>query len=368
MAPRPVGDPDTPGIRRAWGWVGHLREGGTTPWASWSGSGPANGLVLPGAQQLELLRRLNAAGAVPPDLATRVLDASAPGRGRPDLELVGVVGRRPFGPPPVDPADLPDDELLRVAAGLVAEDVLAAGLPDPVAPGLVRPWRPRYRIVGDPLLADPRRDDLVRRGRPPGGRGALVLVLGADLGQMLVDAWTARCLSYGAAPWPQFLARARRRGLVPRSIDLPRAAETWGGRVGVRRVRVLLDLDEVEPLVRVRRPLATFPTLSADGVDLARRVGQVLGLLAVPPQRRALLHQTLVPRLADHPGAPLVLPERHRPWVADRARRMRDRLLVGGYAVHGDPDSLLPVDRAGVTEPSDAGVLALALRLLLENK
>ena len=44
------------------------------------------------------------------------------------------------------------------------------------------------------------------------------------------------------------------------------------------------------------------------------------------------------------------------------------RLLSAGYAVHGDPDSLLPVDRAGVPEPSDAGVLALALRLLLETR
>ena len=363
-----VGDPDTPGIRRAWGWLGHLRDGGTTPWAAWSGSGPANGLVLPGAQQLELLRRLNEAGPVPAALATRVLEASAPGRGRPDLELVGVVERRPFGPPPVDPADLPDDELIRVAAGLVAEDLVEAGHPDPVAPGLVRPWRARYRLVGDPLLADPRRADLVRRGRPPGGRGATVLVLGTDLGQMLVDAWTARSLSYGAAPWPEFVGRARRRDVVPQPVDLRRAAALWRSRVGAGRVRVVLDVEEVRRLVRVRRPLATAPTLSADSVELARRVGQVLGLLAVPEERRTLLHETLVPRLVGLPGEPLVLPSRHRRWAARRARAMRDGLLAGGYAVHGDPDSLLPVDRPGVPEPSDAGVLALALRLLLEKK
>ena len=53
--------------------------------------------------------------------------ASAPGRGRPDLELVGVDAERRFGPPAVDPADLSDDELLRVATGLIAEDLVAAG-------------------------------------------------------------------------------------------------------------------------------------------------------------------------------------------------------------------------------------------------
>jgi hypothetical protein len=46
---------------------------------------------------------------------------------------------------------------------------------------------------------------------------------------------------------------------------------------------------------------------------------------------------------------------------------MRDGLLRAGYAVHGDPDALLPRARRGVAEPSDAGVLALALGLLLEG-
>ncbi|MGB0100866.1 MAG: hypothetical protein WBP61_11365, partial [Nocardioides sp.] len=116
---------DTPGIRRAWGWVAHLRAGGTTPWRDWSEPGEPRGRVLPGAQQLELLRRLNEAGSPGVELATRVLDASAPGRGRPDLELDGAVRRLDFGPPPVDPADLPDDELLRVAASVLADDVVA---------------------------------------------------------------------------------------------------------------------------------------------------------------------------------------------------------------------------------------------------
>ena len=357
-----------PGARRAWGWVHHLRDGGTVPWLEWTVEGEPGGLALPGAQQLELLRRLNTAGAVPPSLATRVLETSAPGRGQPDLELVGAVDARPFGPRPVDPAGLPAGELLRVSTSLLADDLVATGLPEPARRPLTRPWRSRYRLAGDPVLADPRRADLVARVRPPGGRGSAVLVLGTDLGQMLVDAWTARALGYGAPSWREFLAAAERGGGVPPKADLLRTSRAWAGRVGVDRVRVVLDLDALPRLVRVRRPLATAPVVSADAVELGRRVGQVTGLLVVPAERRALLRQTFLPRLAGLPGEPLVLPPRHVGWARERARAMRDGLLDDGYAVHGDPDGLLPVDRPGVPRPTDAGVLALSLRLLLERR
>ena len=46
---------------------------------------------------------------------------------------------------------------------------------------------------------------------------------------------------------------------------------------------------------------------------------------------------------------------------------MRDDLLRAGYAVHGDPDALLPREQAGAAGPTEAGVLSLALRLLLEE-
>jgi hypothetical protein len=93
--------------RRAWGWVQHLRQGGTTPWADWTGTAEPEAAVVPGAQQLELVRRLNLAGAPAPQLVERVFAASAPGRGQPDLELLGAVPESPFGPRPVDPATLP---------------------------------------------------------------------------------------------------------------------------------------------------------------------------------------------------------------------------------------------------------------------
>jgi len=368
---QPGTDAET-GVRRAWGWLAHLQAGGTTPWAQWSEPGPPGGRFLPGAQQLELLRRLNEAGSPDPVLITRVLEASAPGRGRPDLELVGAAARTGFGPPPVDPADLRADELLRVATGLLAEDVVAAGAPEPERVPPPRLWRTRYRLVGDPMLADPRREDLIARGRPPGGRGSVILVLGTDLGQMLVDIWTARALSDGAPGWSEWLEGVSRSRTLPHRIDLLHSAQVWSERVGSDRIRIVLDLDLVPRLVGVRRPLHGAPVLSADATDLARRIGQVLGLLAVPERRLQLMRQVVVPRLLADPavrdGAPLHLPREHRRWARRRAAHMRDGLLRAGYPVHGDPDSLLPVDRPGVDRPDDEGVLALAMRLLLEAR
>lgn len=355
---------DTSGVRRAWGWAAHLRDGGTTPWRDWSAEGEPRGRILPGAQQLELLRRLNEVGRPDAGLAARVLEASAPGRGRPDLELAGAVERLEFGPPPVDPADLPDDELLRVAASVLADEVVATGLPAPAGAARRRLWRTRYRLVGDPVLAQPMRDALVAQGRPPGGRGSTILVVGTDVGTMLTHAWSARSLAEGAGPWREWLTSSTRSRSLPRRVDVLAATKEWNQRA-YGRVEVVLDPALVPRLVGVRRLPGPLP-LSADALDLARRVALVLGLLAVPDRKRALLQETFLPRLAAHPGEPLVLPAEHHAWAHDRAVRVRDALLRAGYPVHGDPDRLLPQDRAGAPEPTDAGVLALALRLMLE--
>jgi len=359
-------DADTPGVRRAWGWVEHLRQGGTTPWRDWSVQGPARGRVLPGAQQLELLRRVNLAGAPSATLVERILTASAPGRGRPDLELAGAVERLRFGPAPVDPADLATHELIRVATGLLAEDLVAAGTPERPAAPWARPWRTRYRLAGDPVLTEPLRAGLTARGRPPGGRG-VVLVMGTDVGRMLTDVWTTRCFAEGARAWSDWLPPQVRHNTLPPRADLVRCARAWAGRVGPDRVHVVLDPALAPRLVGVRRPVPAYPDVSADGAELARRVGAVLGLLVVPPRRRALLRETLRPRLAALGGPPLVVPPEHHEWLRARAVRMRDALLRAGYAVHGDPDALLTADRVGAPAPSDDGVLGLALRLLLDH-
>ena len=353
---------------RAWGWLAHLRAGGTTPWRDWSGDADRTAAALPGAQQLELLRRLNLAGRPADDLARRVLEASAPGRGRPDLELEGAAEPLRFGPPPVDPGTLPADELIRVATSVLADGVVTAGVPERRVEGTRRPWRTRYRLVGDPWLADPLRTALTARGRPPGGRGATVLVLGTDLGTMLVDAWMTRALSEGVARWPDFLAAAVARRSLPPRVDLARVAQHWAGPAAPGRVKVVLDPGALPRLVGVRRAALPEPiALSADAAELARRIGSLLGLLVVPARRTELLVEGLLPRLARHPGPRLVVPQERRRWVRRRAVRMQGALRAGGYPVVGDLDALLPGPRAGVEAPREDGVLELAVRLLLED-
>lgn len=391
----PSTGPVDPGAARATAWVAHLRSGGTTPWAEWTGTTDgAAPRVLPGAQQLELLRRLNLAGPVPATLAERVLMASAAGRGRPDLELVGSRPPSDFGPPPVDPADLPAEELLRVAALLLAEDLAADGAAADAAAddlrrlaavavqrlrrrgALLRPWRTGYRLVGDPWRADVLRRDLVARGRPPGGRGALVLVVADDLATMLADLWTDRCFSTGVAvpawgSWLDSLAGARR---VARGADPAAVAARWAQGVGAPRVRVVLDDVALAELLGVDA-VAPRPQLPAHAVELARLVSGALGLLVTPEPGRRLMREVLLPRLLQQAartgGPPLGVPPEHHRWVHRRSLRLRDAVRAGDYPVLGQVEDLVSRPRALAARApapaavADERVLALAVDLLL---
>lgn len=381
------------GPARATAWVAHLRAGGTTPWAEWTGTvdGPTPP-ILPGAQQLELLRRINQRAAVPQPLVERVLTASAAGRGRPDLELVGARPASEFGPPPVDPGALPAEELLRVAALLLAEDLAAEGDPDARPDDLgrvvgdaarrmkrsgrgpwLRPWRTKYRLVGDPWRADALRRDLVARGRPPGGRGALVLVVADDLATMLADIWTDRCFSTGLAvpPWAAWLDTLAGPRRIPRGADTALVAATWSERVGRERVRLVLDETELPGLLGVPTLTPRSP-VSAEAAELARLVAKALDLRVTPDVGRRILRERLLPRLLEHPGAPLAVPPEHHRWIHRRSVRMRDAVRAGDYPVVGEVDGLVSRPRAlaasGETlsgEAADERVLALAVDLLL---
>ncbi|NYG54276.1 hypothetical protein [Nocardioides perillae] len=417
-------------------WVAHLRSGGTTPWPAFRDgapadpAGPADPAVpadpalrradptrsraermthageaegpvgarhadptppraertthdaghprhFPGAQQLELLRRLTLAAGqpVPAALADRVLSAGTTGRGHPDLDLVGAAG----APDPrgdsrgetrgVDPTALPAEELLRVAVGLLAEDLAATPPPTVEAPVWSVLLRRRYRVVGDPRLADPVREELARRGRTIGGRDARVLVLGTGTEQMLADAWVSRFLDVGAPPWTAWLAEWAGRDAVPTRVDLAAAARTWAGRAGTRRLVVVLDPTALPRLVRSRTLPAPPDPVPAHAAELARRVAEVLGLLVEPRRREVLVGRTLLPwvaavaRRADPLAPPPGVPPRLRPWLERSARRLHDEVFAGGYPVVGDPERLLD-DHEGVV-PTTAGALDVAIAALL---
>ncbi|HEX6148897.1 hypothetical protein [Nocardioides sp.] len=349
---------------RAWGWVAHLREGGTTRWRDWTGSGPATGPVLPGAQQLELLRRANLVGRPSAVLAGRILAVDPPRRARPGLPLVDGPPVPDHGPRPVDPTTVPDTELTRLAAVLLAEEV-AGHTPSPPRRGRLRPWRVRYHLLGDPEHVEPWRRHLIARGRPPGGYGGRVVVVGTDTGRMLVDLWSAHCFRHGAVPWPQWLARRVSRGDLPGPLDLDALARREQDRPEPNRVHVVTDPALVGRLVGVRRGPGLPQPMAASAVDLGRRVCAVLRPLAAPEDRARLITDVLRPVLADAPGLPLAVPSAHRAWVRSEAERLHRQLGRGRYPVHGDAGLVLPVDRAGVENPDVAETLALALRLLL---
>ena len=349
--------------RRAWGWVQHLRSGGTTPWADWAGTADPGGEAVPGAQQLELLRRLNEVGSPHPRLVERVLWASAAGRGQPDLELVGAGQESRFGPRPVDPGALPEGELLRVAASILAEDVVASGLPAPPKVGRPRPWRRSYQLHGDPELVVPVRDDLVARGRPPGGRSPTHVILVTDLGRMLAHLWTIRAFDAGVPGWRAWLDGLEADGTLPARIDPLRLARKRMRRSAPNQIHVVLDPAALPGLVGVRRPPRHAPELSAGARELGRRIGAVVGVLAPADRRRALMRRRLWPWLADDPGSPLVVPPAFDGWLHDHAGRIADGLSRAGYSVHGDPKDLA-LRRPGVDAPVPAAML-LAMRMML---
>ena len=399
----PAADPAT----RAWSWVAHLRDGGRTPWAGWAGapggrdgadgpagpggSGATGPRVLPGAQQLELLRRVNAAGDLPPAARDRVLAASALDRGRSDLPLPGGP-RRAFGPAPLDPAEVPAEELLRVAALLLADAL--PGAPHPAAPVTVpartarlrRAVRGGTRVVGDPWLSAQVREEMRRRGRPPGGRRPRVLVLGGPVPDLLARTWAHRVFVDGVPAWGDWVA-GKAGGPLPRGADVAGQAQAWASRVGSSRVVVVTDptalgrLAGVRPrdLARVLGPGAAGG-LGGDAVELARLVRLALAVVAPRHEHGVLLRERLRPALtavAREPGqagllgGPLpVLPAEHAAWAARRAVRQRRRVLRAGYAVAGDVDDLLPgrpgvvPDQDGRGVPDPERVLEVAVSLL----
>ncbi len=344
---------------RARSWVGHLRDGGTTPWSAWEAAprdDEARPPFRPGAQQLELLRRVNLARAGrTPDhaLADRVLAASAFDRGRADLPLVGLP-HPGHGPAPVDPAGLAPDELLRVATLLLADALPglpgwsgAASVPADGLAARLRRAAGGYRLAGDPWVAGVVREELRRRGRPPGGRRPVVLLAARPLPRLLADTWAHQVLSTGAAPWPTWLDGVTGRRLPP-GADLAGQAARWSGRVGRQRVVVATDLAGLGRRAGVR----VLDTVAAGAVDpgattieLARRVRQALVVVAPPDDHERLLRERLVPLLDAVPGSAaegsVVVPERHARWVRRRAARQHRRLTSAGYAVAGDVDLLL---------------------------
>lgn len=374
-----------------WAWVSHLHEGGTTPWKVFSAApqparSDARGTVawFPGAQQLELLRRLNLAGRPSPDLVTQVLTADLPMRGPLDLDLLGV-GRNG-----VDPEQVPQRELVRVAVGILARRAVRLGVPAPKrtrrrtrrARRVWRAVRSRpVRLVGDPMLVRGSRRQLTPRGRRPlrwARRHRPVLVVGTGIDRMLFDAWWHRVLRHGAPGWEQWQRGVVARDRLPASVDLAAIAGRWRERSG--DVRVALNpaaVDRVTGARQLRMPGIPDPAVA----ELTRLIGAVVGVEVEPEERTRLLRRRVWPDLAraaralptvGHAAQSQPAP-RHRllPQVHDWAREQQagllQRLQRCGYPVLGEAAPIAPAQADGAQSGQPAALVRLVVAALLED-
>jgi hypothetical protein len=376
-------------------WAAELRTGSTRTWAEVLASGRLVTISedvsapLPGAAQLELVRRLAAVpdlqGEEFPLLADLVLGTAGPGRGLVDVPLPWTgpsttVGRA-IGTPPVAPEQLPAEELLRVCTGvlvrLLANASAAAGRSGP----RWRPWRPwrpwrhGVTLLGAPTTVSIVREALLERSfRDGGGARSTHLVLGAPLEELMAQQWAARVRAGAALRWPRMWRRAATHDRLPPPIALPAIASRLATEVGASRVHVVLGKDAAETTTLVGEVLGVRIEPPAPGpdhlaTDLLRRLNPVLTLAVGEDRRRAVVDRVW-PEVAsgEAPGT-LGVPRAQLDWAVETGEQMADTLAAdrraARYAVHGDPALLVPTRLHGVPRaPDPEDVLAHALHVV----
>jgi hypothetical protein len=363
-------------------WAQELRGGSRDTWAEFldgPATTPAGGTdgigdgPLPGAAQLELVRRLAAGEPSLPrfrELADLVLTTAGPGRGLLDIPLPWPAART-VGTPPVGPEDLPADELLRVSAGVLAR--LLAGEHDPTTSRPARPsrpwraWRPGFTLLGAPTTVELVRGALRRRGLREGGSRTTWFVLGGPLEDLMVQRWSARVHAGAGLRWQRLWRNSATNDRLPPGITLPAIARHVADEFGHARVHVVLAEDPSTVLAQVADVLGVpADPLERRGevlaTDLLRRVNPVLGLTLGEEARRRVVDRVWPAIAEGEPVAPLGAPKAHLDWAIATGEKMAGALRGARYAVHGDPAIVVPTRRHDVRRAPDPDeVLAHAL-------
>ena len=135
--------------------VAHLLDGGTTPWSAWGSGATAeqSSRFLPGAQQLELLRRLNEHRLPSPELARRV-------HADPELERLADTRRLDAGPDATPEGRVQQDDVdgglqdvggeLQLQSSVDSEQS-ARDAVDAAREELERSWEEAGRVVSGPV-------------------------------------------------------------------------------------------------------------------------------------------------------------------------------------------------------------------------
>jgi len=363
-------------------WAAQLRAGSTQTWGEFldepasSSAPPVAGGPLPTAAQLELIRRLAGCADLAglPDragLADLVLTTAGVGRGLVDTPLPW--GEQAVtGSPAVAPEELPADELLRVAAGVLVRLLAAEPRgPLPRAGRGWRPWRPSFTLLGAPTTVELVRSALRAQGlREGGGARSTWFVLGGSLDDLMAQRWSARVRAGAGMRWQRMWRTAVANDRVPPGIALPTIARHLAEEFSPERVHVVLAPDATTSLAIVGDVLgiATEPLAERHDVlatDLLRRVNPVL-TLAIGEEARRDVVARVWPEIADgEESGPLAAPATHIDWAVTTGERMAVALAGARYAVHGDPALVVPTRRPGVRRaPDPDDVLAHALLVI----
>jgi hypothetical protein len=365
-------------------WAGELRSGSTQTWTGFldgggAGAAPtADDRPLPGAAQLELVRRLNASGHDElPDgagLADLVLTTAGPGRGLVDVPLPWPSGGGDgdaIGTPPVAPEELPAEEILRAATGVLVRLLAAQTGSSAGAPARPwRPWRRGFTLLGAPTTVDLVRPALLRCGFREGGARTTYLVLGGPLEELMAQRWSARVRAGAALRWPRMWRVAAANDRVPPGIALPTIAAHLAEEFDASRVHVVLapDATATAALVGDILGVTVGPVAHRYDVlatDLLRRVNPVLTLAVGEEARRQVVARVWPEISAGEESGPLAAPAGQLDWAVGAGERMASALGAGRYAVHGDPALVVPTRRPGARRaPDPDDVLAHALRVV----
>lgn len=362
-------------------WARHLRSGGTTTWRTWTAQPPtaeARGVLapLPDAVHLELVRRINLAAVDAGDtgrLADLVLATPAHGRGRVEVPLPWPE-RPAYGDPPIDPDDVPDQELLRVAVGALAR--LLPGVPPPPAPhDLARwplPWRRRFRLHGSPGTVAAVRTTLLARGFVESDWNPVHLVVGRPLDLMMAEQRASANATGGQVAWTRLWRRAMTLDAVPGRLDVVGTAERLAA-AGVGTVHLVLGREGAEVATAVATILRTAPFDLPGPPDpgMSDLLQQVNRLTALRHGRRHVrrLATTLEHTMAGGgasatpPGAPVAA----RAWARRTTRAWAARTASAGYSVHGEPGVLAPTEPAQPASRDRRHTLDLAVEACLRT-
>ena len=339
------------------GWADHLRSGGTTEWTTWLADphpAPEPLHPRPDGVHLELVRRLNLAPDGPvPGLADLVLATPSPGRGLVEVPLPWPGRPHRLGSPDMDPAELPEEELIRLASGVLLR--LLPRVPAPEPPRRLGnrpiPWRRRFRLHGAPGTVAEVRRGLLAQGLVETNWWPTHVVLAGPVDAMMAEHWAANARAGGIRKWATLWRRQQAVGRLPVSIDAAALARGLQGRkreplhVVVARDRQEAA-EETASILRARS-FVTRGSVDPAATDLHRRVNRLTTLTEGRPQYR-----DLATRLAavidglDLAGRPqqLAVPREALAWAGERAADMIRDLRAAGYPVHGDPDSLAPAE------------------------